>query len=645
MVGAADRGSSAFKEAVMNETIGTNTGTPEGGLPALHRQWALCATRRLRLQHPDLSLSIYGLGTTFLLHVENCDPADFPALVEHFDNSVRPMTCNITLSQNVPQFWAPIEEVDDYEAELWLAGEAQPVPRLNRLLALAEPSLPIGGIDFNRDLNAWVFRTFGSLSDDENACVQRAATKVGLVGPVQLIEESPPTIPHPAGVSTFKLQGDLSVATNRDVRGGPQTLIALVDQDEDEWRQFLSRRAEKTIVAPDEAGASAFACLYDVEHCGDSRLSELLTIYDRVDILPQRHHLDWSSKHQVPLPDLQELVRLKRVRIILPYSAMDYPLALLEAVAEVDRSAIVLSRALATKTIARGQMKEPLLYAPLSACQRTALLSAMFRAVTDQKHRGLLGTYGQMFSGQHDSFMTRGAMASLGFGVGAYLGDAFLKLGNKDARMELGACGAGIEWALGLGASYIPRDFGGYDESWNSQIIASYLSRTPLRQAARVDPVANRMHVISDGLLAVSGVSPLEVARNFHSLPTSRFRQIARKLMHATSSEPELQEAVSQINSEVRAFERRADFLARWKVGTVITHTAAAAFDHATGFIASLAAAWLYEMLEHKIPEKVRTELGDANAMLTGLITGSSIDVVVVSRSRKAITNKHGQGR
>jgi hypothetical protein len=52
---------------------------------------------------------------------------------------------------------------------------------------------------------------------------------------------------------------------------------------------------------------------------------------------------------------------------------------------------------------------------------------------------------------------------------------------------------------------------------------------------------------------------------------------------------------------------------------------------------------WLYERLKHndmlkaRIPEKVRNELADAKAMLVGLSTGSSLDAVVVSRSRKAI--------
>ncbi len=411
----------------------------------------------------------------------------------------------------------------------------------------------------------------------------------------------------------------------------------LVHQDEDEWREFLSRRANQEIVEPDSVNHAKSACLYDVEHCGDSRLSELLTIYERVDIMPERHSLAWSSKHQVPLADLQELVRLKRVRIILPYSAVEYPSTLIEAVAEVDRSAIVLSRALAARTIEHGQKKEPFLYAPLTSGQRAALLSGMSQTVTDDRYRGLLSAYGELFSSQHDMFMMRGALASYGVGVGTYLGNVFLQLSDKDARIEFMICGAGIEWALGLGASYVPRNYGGFDETTNSQIIASYLGRTKVLPS---DPIANRMHIVSDGLLAVSGVPALEVAQNFHSLPASRFRNLVRRMMVATPSASELQEAVDQVNSDVKAFERRSDRLASWKLQVPIAGAAGSVLDNYAVSAASIGAVWLYNMLKHKIPANVHNEVADAIAMLTGLATGSSLDAVVVSRSRRAIEKR-----
>ena len=591
-----------------------------------------CNNKETAVNPPELTLTLYGGDWAFSIHVTNCGAGAFPALVEEFDRNIRPATCQIVLSQRPPQAGVRIEEADDYEAELWLNGEPLSARDFNSLLLLAEPDLPDGGIDFDNTRDAWIFRSFTALTDEERAFVHKAAAKVGLIGPVEFVEVSPPAASYPRSIS--KLQGDLTIATSRQFKREKGMLRDLVHQDEDEWRGFLSRRAAQEVITPDPSAGSNFACLYDAEHCGDSRLSELLTLYDRVDIMPAPRSFAWSAKHQVSIPDLQELVRLKRVRLILPYSVAEYSADLLEAVIEVSRSAVVLSRALAIKTIERGQSKEPFLYAPMTSGQRATLLTVMSQCVTDARYRGLLSSYGRLSSMQHNLFMMRGALASLNFGVGAYLGDVFLNLGNKDARLELMTCGAGIEWALGLGDSYIPRNYGGFDETWNSQIIGSYLGHTPLQRA---DPVADRMHAVSDGLLSVSGVPPLEIAKNFHSLRASRFRNVARRLMQGTSSAAELQEAVAEINAEVKVFERRAERLAAWKLQTILKEAGIAAVAGKWGVLASFGAAWLYEMLEDKIPPRVRDELADARAMLTGLATGPSLDAVIVSRSRKAI--------
>ena len=624
-------------EAAMNQGTSPKGESASNGLQAVHRQWALCTIRRLRFLHPELTMTLYGTDWKFTIYIANCDDESFPGLTKFFHNSVRPVTCNISLSQEIPPAGILIEEVDNYEAELWLNGEPLTVATGNNVLSLAESGLPEGNIDFDRAQDTWVFRSFTPLTDDEKSRIQKAAIKVGFVGPVEFIVISPHAATPPSPASNSDGQGDLDLITGRNLKHGPDKIRDLVHQDEDEWREFLSRRANQQIVAPDSAGLSKSACLYDVVHCGDSRLSELLTIYERVDLTPDLHSLDWCSKHQVSLPDLQELVRLKRVRIILPHSAAKYPSTLIESVAEVDRSAIVLSRALAAKTIEQGQKKDPLLYAPLTSGQRAAILSGMSQIVTDDRYRGLLTCYGKLFSTQHDMFMMRGALASVGVGVGAYLGNILFELNNKDARIELATCGAGIEWALGLGASYIPRDYDGFDETRNSQFVASFLGRTKFLPA---DPTVNRMHVISDGLLAVSDVPALEVANNFDSLQASRFRNLARKLMSATPSASELQEVVDQLNADVKAFERRSERLASWKLQVPIEGAVGELLGCLTMPAASVGAAWLYNILKHKIPTKVHNEVADAMAMLIGLTTGSSVDAVIVSRSRKAIAKK-----
>ena len=208
------------------------------------------------------------------------------------------MTSNISLSQQIPTVGVPIEEVENYEAELWLHGDPLPAQAVHNLLSLAESTLPDGEFGFDHDQDIWRFRSFSPLTDDEKCCVQNAANKVGLVGLVDFVVIAPPgaTPPTPRPDSKFDRFGNFDLIASRHLKQVPGTFSDLIHRDEDEWRAFLSRRATREIVMPDSPGPSQSACLYDVEHSGDSRLSELLTLYDRVDITPHWCPNNYSNK-------------------------------------------------------------------------------------------------------------------------------------------------------------------------------------------------------------------------------------------------------------------------------------------------------------------------------------------------------------
>ena len=175
------------------------------------------------------------------------------------------------MSQEIPPAGAVVEEVDNYEAELWLNGEPLPTSDLHDLLALAESALPEGEIEFDNAQDTWVFRSPTHLTDEEKSSLQKAAIKVGLVGPVKFIVISPPAATPSSSISDSDRQGNLDLVTGRRLKHAPDKFRDLVHQDEDEWRGFLSRRANQEIVERDSASPSKSACLYDVENCGDSR--------------------------------------------------------------------------------------------------------------------------------------------------------------------------------------------------------------------------------------------------------------------------------------------------------------------------------------------------------------------------------------
>jgi hypothetical protein len=464
-------------DIAMTESKDPNRNLPQQGtLEALHRQHAIWTIKRFRFLHPDLTSVLYKSDGWFIVHVSALGELKFPELQKVFDSEIRPAGSPIRLSEAAPQAGVPVEEETSYGAELWLNGVPLPAWLVNKLLGVAAPDVPEGSFDYAREEDTWLFRSRKDLSETERASVAAATAKLGYLGPIRFI-----TVPTVSPVRNDTLQNQkteesLELVTAREIGLSTGSLRQLVERDEEEWRQFLDARANQKSATP-PLNSQEFACLYDVADNSEIRLSELLTLYDRIDVLPSRHDLAWLEKHRVSLDDLQELVRMKRVRLVLPHSADKYPERLLSAVSEVDSSSLVLSRTLASKTILHGQYKEPILYAPLTSKQRWSVLAALSSVATDKMSRVLLASYSRLFQDQHDVFMTRGALASTGFGVGSYLGELFYQLRSQDARVELMTCGAAIEWALGLGASFIPRDFGLYDETANSMLVASYLGR------------------------------------------------------------------------------------------------------------------------------------------------------------------------
>lgn len=577
---------------------------------------------------------LYETPSEFFFLVKGCGDR-FDEIAKVFDQEIRPVTCPMRLIQAMTAVLTPVDEAQQYGDELWLQGDPISVPVANQILNLTEADLPIGGIDFSNEDDTWIFLTHAPLAEGAKARVQKAYAKMGFIGEISFRTQEP-SGQLPA-VSRWKPDG-LQLSSSRSLCLHSTAVRRLVEEDETTWRDFLDSRGGQG-ERPSAEKSDQFSCLFDTADRGDIRLSELLTIYDRIDIIPARDNPNWLVDHRLSVPELLELVSLGRCRVVLPYSAELCRPDLLDGIAELNPSAVVLSRDLAVKTVQTGQHKEPLLYGPFTALQRTAILNALHQVAPNDLFKSIVTCYGEMFRRQHYALMMNGAMASLSCGVGAYLGEVIEKLHGKDARIELASAGAGIEWAMALGSTWIPRSFGeGYDETGNCHLIASFLGRTT---AIPVDPIGPRMHLLADGLLAMTDVPPMEIARNFNSGSVREFRGLAMRLMQAAPSHEEMRNAIDQINTETVKFERRASRLAKWKIDTLIVgglgKPIGDALDAQMGPYASVMSAWLYEHLKRKIPSAYGEHLFGAMQTLLGLALAPSADAVIVSRSRQKL--------
>jgi hypothetical protein len=594
----------------------------------INQKHAVWSMRRLQLRYPRFLLTLFRDRYRHYHVLVASDVEDFKTLNKEFDEEVRPATCPVHLIYDMPKDMDQLEVAKDLAAELWLLDDPLTEEDANRLLCLSSPRIPEGHLRFDTTQRTWSFKSPEALEKDVEERVEQAFRRLEFpgepsfaVGPMPI--KPPSHVPDQAEVFRLVRSNQLGLLT--------PLLSRLVESDEETWRNFLNNRPS---VVPSSHPAQEFSCLFDAADESDVQLSELLTIYDRVNLIPGKIGVKPLGRLKTNVAELAELAAMGRVRLVLPYSVHQYDPRLVEPVAEARSDAVVLSRSLAAQTITKVQAKDPMVYGPFTSEERAELLRVLMESTADERFRTLLGSYRRLYEGQHYTFMERGATACLGFGVGAHLGDVIQLANQRDVRVELMIAGAHVEWGLGLDASYVPvtlsRDFS--LEAY-SRMIASYLGRV---RSLPADPATDRMHQIVDGLLAVSDVPALEVAKNLKGGAIARFRGLARRLMQDHPQSEELAQALAEVNRDVRAFEQRSKRLHDWGIAALIEEGARGGI-HDGLHRWSVPVLWLLTMVHRKLPAGAKSELAAIAKTLEGLVLSPSADAVIVSRTRREI--------
>ena len=604
-------------------------------LLAMHRNQARSVTARFRLRHPRFHFRLYESLEEHRFWVHARDVGDqFADLAEQFEHEFRPMTVPLQLISRVGDHLVPVDETQDSASEAWLHGHPLATWEVNHLLQLTDTNMPVGSFDIAEHRNAWRFNAAAELTPEERGRVIAGVAKLGFTGPIEFA--SVPIQKRVSGAD-FRLK-DQQVAPLVMSSSAPSAAIrSLMERDEDHWRQSLDGHLRAVAESPAEQNVSA--CLFDAGIEGPIGLSELLTLYDRIDVIPGRNDPQWLSRLEIDRDEFAQLVAMNRCRLVIPFSADLCSPDILEAVAELDVDGVVLSRQLTVRARAAAMCKDPLLYGPFSNAERTAVLQALGQVADLPFYAAMLGSYAGIFERQQWQMAMHGAMSFSSSGIGWLVADAHFRQHGRDGRLEMGIAGAGLEWAMALGSTWIPRHFGtGYDETHNCHTLASFMGRAPF---VAQDPVAPRLHVLTDGLLALSGVPPMEVARNFDASAVRDFRTLSRRLLREAVSMDEMEIAVQRINSETERFESRLERLAKWKIHSLLAGVMAKPVldiaDAQLSPFASLTIAWLSDVVYSKLPSETQVEAVQALKSMLGLALAPSADAVVVSRSRSSL--------
>ncbi|WP_155624457.1 hypothetical protein [Burkholderia diffusa] len=610
-------------------------------LLAVHRRWAFYALQRLALRDLSLNPRLFENGFRFLIVVGDVG-SRLPSIEAHFHEEIRPITVDISVVVNAPPGFTPVVVTATLRDDMWSTHSPLSVSNVNQMLALISKGVPKGGLDYIYDTHRWQFRHFG-IDDTGRQAVRDACAVLGIVDEIEFLEvtASPPS--PDAEHAAKRFADNLAIETRHAVPATSGDLRRLVERDEDTWRLFVAGRGKRaTKIDGPKLDLMRFECFYDTRDDGPIQLAELLTLYDVVNIVPGQDAA-WLQRHQLSLSDLEVMAGMGRVRLVLPETIKRYPEQIIQAAISHSDENVVLSRDLAMRAIQNGEKKDPLLYGPFTTDERITLLRHLHQGAPDDAFKKLLSAYSSSFDQHGLEYAVRGANAAYRTGIGAFLGEALYELRGIDARIEMSFVGAAMEWSMGLGAAYVPRQMHGFDETHNASIIASHVSRSRFVPTV---PLANRMHTVVGGLLAITDVPPLEVAKNFTSNTISRFRQVAMRLVSGPSNADELSESIKKLNDDVRAFECRRERLFKWNIdaaligltGKLLTDPLDAKFGPWTSYFSSLMASYFYNALKQsKVFETVGGMSREVVDTFIGLILASSNDAVIMSRSRDSL--------
>ncbi len=622
-----------------NEKMNQYSDDHPHSLLAVHRRWAFYALQRLALHDLSLNPILFENGFKFLIVVGDVGPR-LTSIEAHFHEKIQPVTADISIAASAPPGFAPVVTTATLRDDMWSTYVPLSVSNLNQMLALIDKSVPKGGIDYINDTDRWQFQHFG-IDDIGRQAVRDASAVLGIVDEIDFLEV---TAPEPDAERLEKRFADnFAIETRHVFPATSSDLRRLVERDEDTWRSFVAGRGERTTkIDEPKLAPIRFECLYDTRDDGPIQLAELLTLYDVVNIVPGQD-TTWLQRHQLSLADLEVMAAMGRIKLVLPNTIRQYPEELIQAAISHSDENVVLSRDLATRVIQNGEKKDPLLYGPFTTDERTSLLRHLHQGAPDDAFKKLLSAYSSSFVQHGFEYAVRGANAGYRIGIGAFLGEVLYQLQGIDARVEMSVLGAAMEWSMGLGAAYVPRQMGGFDETHNASIIASHVSRSRFVPA---EPLANRMHTVVSGLLAVTDVPPLEVAKSFTSNTISRFRHVAMGLVSGPSNVDELSGLVKKLNDDVRAFERRRERLSKWSIDTALVGLAGkllmdpldAKIGPWTSYFSSLIAGYLYNALKNsKAFEVVGGMSREVIDLFIGLALAPSNDSVIMSRTQNIL--------
>lgn len=431
------------------------------------------------------------------------------------------------------------------------------------------------------------------------------------------------------------IQQPLLLKPARTSFSGDEALKRIWEEDEDFWmgmkNQLLASSSNRDTFLQTGWLTGSASCLVP-EYAQPDNIRYYLTLYNcvylRMPIL--EHHRSYLAALGCSEKELVELCSLGRIKLVLDQPLDRYHPSLVGVLLSLTPTQYILTRRLASVTVADLRRRIPLLFPTLDVETKYQFLHSAYKLLENKTtmtdSRAVLGMVGTLWDNYFERIQRMGTYGLVQTGAYHIL-NYFFAQHNRDYAVEIMDTAPGVNYAAAFGAHLISRN--SYNDEPLAQLIANMYSGLPKNFVLGNQPLAN---TAVDGVLVISNEVPLlDFATSFHSGDIDRFRNIIYGFTKHVKSEEELHTSVQNFNKEVKHYAYYNEAKEVFDIRGFLVDGATAAADTSVPL-----AGWMIERLLAllSVAGTRSKSVRQMRDYLEGVSAGTIPEAVLVARMR-----------
>lgn len=415
----------------------------------------------------------------------------------------------------------------------------------------------------------------------------------------------------------------------------PKVVLEKYEEDQDFWvdnrtKVFSDLEFSQSDFIPKSILESK-SCFVDASVFSRQNIREYLALYRTVIIaLPFNDNpqlsVDFYQMFSINRFELQELIRRQRVKFTITQNLERYDIDLITTILDVDPSAILFPRALASSTIIGMRNRSGVLGHTLSTEQQFHFLHAL-KLEGSEAALKLANAVSSSWQGMEYLVNKLGPTGIAYVGMGQFMSN----IHAPNETSMLGLLTASYEYSLGLGAHYFPCDNPNYPELFKAfeyigGCYAGFERKSSVLQEAELGVLLNKVFSINNDM------DVLELDRVFSGQEIPFATDILERFANLT--EEELLLKLMELRTEIGKLEDNQTRLSKWDITGLLGGTAALAFNQPVVSILVWGMMVAPRLLNYTQPHL------EVFNRLSAINNRTSRDVVLIKRARDNVSRQ-----